>query len=113
MTAKKRGNRSKMRAPCQSSPAAATPLRKPTAPNASTASDTKSKTSSPRQRLAAHRHALRQACPQLSCRYLDDWHAQLDQAMSPDPSYFLGTLDVLISGARRSAALRAGIIAAY
>src|ERR1700756_4385302 len=46
MTAKKRGNRSKMRAPCRSSRAAATPLRKPTAPNASTARDTKSKTSS-------------------------------------------------------------------
>ena len=32
-------------------------------------------------------HALRQACPQLSCRYLDDWHALLDQAMSPDPNH--------------------------
>jgi hypothetical protein len=40
----------------------------------------------PLQGLAAHCYEIRQARPQLPRRHFDDWHALLDQVMSPDPS---------------------------
>src|SRR5262249_12667758 len=60
-------------------------------------------------RLAAHRHALRQACPQLSCRYLDDWHALLDQAMSPDPNPTLAELLMPLPAANPFSTMRASL----
>jgi transposase len=46
----------------------------------------------PHQRLAAHRHALRQAGPKLPCRRNPRRGTLLGQVVSPDPSHF-STLD--------------------
>jgi hypothetical protein len=45
----------------------------------------------PHQRLAAHRHALRQARPELPCRHGPRRGTLLDQVVSPDPSHDRGS----------------------
>src|SRR4029077_21223755 len=54
------------------------------APNASTASDTKLRTSSAASKTGGASPRATTSLPANSCRYLDDWHALLDQAMRPD-----------------------------
>src|SRR5215471_20922081 len=97
MTAKRRVSRSKTKALCRSSRAAAMPPRKLTAPSVSIASAIRSKTFLSRQRLAAHCDKIRQALPQFPRRHSDDWYALLDQAMSPDPS-LLSRNDFVVVG---------------